>query len=94
MLAAEGLSSADMQVQASDAGMLATSHPACSTATDLGAGCLAAVLGRPRWADASLAARARAEGVAAAALAAYRDGGEASLGRLQGNFAIVLIDMR
>ncbi len=94
MLAAEGLSPADMQVQATDAGMLATSHPACSTATNLSAGCLAAVLGRPRWPDAELAARAQAEGVAAAVLAAYRDRGEAVLDNMQGNFALVLIDTR
>ena len=94
MLAAEGLSPADVQVQATDAGMLATSHPACSTATDLSAGCLAAVLGRPRWPDAALAARAQAEGAAAAVLAAWRERGETALDTMQGNFALVLIDTR
>lgn len=94
MLAAEGLSPADMQVHGTDAGVLATSHPACSTATDLSAGCLAAVLGRPCWPDAALAARAQAEGAAAAVLAAYRDRGEAVLDNMQGNFAVVLIDTR
>lgn len=94
MLAAEGLGPEQMQVQATDAGMLATGHPACSTATDLGAGCLAAVLGRPRWPDAALAERARAEGAAAVALAVYRERGEAALEQMQGNFAFVLIDTR
>lgn len=94
MLAAEGLGPEQMQVQATDAGMLATSHPACSTATDLGAGCLATVLGRPRWPDAALAERACTEGAAAVALAVYRERGEAVLKQMQGNFAFVLIDTR
>ncbi|MHB8785413.1 MAG: asparagine synthetase B family protein [Thauera sp.] len=94
MLAAEGLGPEQMQVQATDAGMLATSHPACSTATDLGAGCLATVLGRPRWPDAALAERACTEGAAAVALAVYRERGEAVLEQMQGNFAFVLIDTR
>ena len=58
MLAAEGLGLPDVQVQASEIGMIASTQPACSAATDLGAGCMAVVLGRPRWQDAALRARA------------------------------------
>ena len=94
MLAAEGLSPAAVQVQSTDAGMLATTHPACSTATDLRAGCLAAVLGRPRWPDAARAGRAEADGAASAVLAAWHDHGEAALDAMKGNFALVLIDTR
>ncbi len=94
MLAAEGLALGDMQVQASETGVIACTQPACSTATDLGAGCVAAVLGRPRWPDAALAARAQAEGAAAAVLAAWRDGGDKVLQAIQGNFAVVLVDTR
>ncbi len=94
MLAAEGLSLGDVQVQASETGMIACTQPACSTATDLGAGCVAIVLGRPRWPDAARDARAQAEGQAAAMLAAWRDGGEGVLQAMQGNFAVVLVDTR
>lgn len=94
MLAAEGLGPADVQVQASEIGMVAYTHPACTTATDLGAGCVAAVLGRPHWPDAALRARAEAEGHAAAALVAWRDAGENLLQAMRGNFALVLIDIR
>ncbi len=61
MLAAEGLGLTDVQIQASEIGMIACTYPACSTATDLGAGCVAAVLGRPRWPDADLRERAETE---------------------------------
>lgn len=94
MLAAEGLGPADVQVQASEIGMVAYTHPACTTATDLGAGCVAAVLGRPHWPDAALRAHAEAEGHAAAALVAWRDAGENLLQAMRGNFALVLIDIR
>lgn len=94
MLAAEGLGPADVQVQASEIGMVAYTHPACTTATDLGAGCVAAVLGRPHWPDAALRARAEAEGHAAAALVAWRNAGENLLQAMRGNFALVLIDIR
>ncbi len=94
MLAAEGLSLGDVQVQASETGVIACTQPACSSATDLGAGCVAIVLGRPRWPDAALAALAQMEGQAAAVLAAWRDGGESVLQAMQGNFAVVLVDTR
>ena len=94
MLGAEGLSLAAVQVHASETGMLACTQPACSSATDLGAGCAAIVLGRPRWPDAALAARAQSDGQAAAVLAAWRDGGEHVLQAMQGNFAVVLVDTR
>ena len=82
MLGAEGLSLGDVQVQASETGMLACTQPACSSATDLGAGCAAIVLGRPRWPEAALAARAQSDGQAAAVLTAWRDGGERVYARL------------
>ena len=63
MLAAEGLGLHDVQVQASEIGMIASTQPACASATDLGAGCMAVVLGRPRWPDAALRARAAAAGL-------------------------------
>ncbi len=94
MLGAEGLSLGDVQVQASETGMLACTQPACSSATDLGAGCAAIVLGRPRWPEAALAARAQSDGQAAAVLTAWRDGGERVLQAMQGNFAVVLVDTR
>ena len=94
MLTAEGLSPGDVQVQASETGMIACTLPACSTATDLSAGCAAIVLGRPRWPDAALASRATAEGHAAAVLTAWRDGGNQALHAMQGNFAVVLVDTR
>jgi len=94
MLAAEGLTAADMSVQGSEHGAIATSRTDCSTATDLGSGCITAVLGRPRWNDADLEARARSEGYAAAVLADYRAKGETFLETLGGNFALVLIDSK
>lgn len=94
MLAAEGLTLGDVQVQASETGVIACTQPACSSATDLGAGCAAIVLGRPRWPDAALAARAQADGQATAVLSAWRDGGENVLQAMQGNFAVVLVDTR
>ena len=94
MLGAEGLSLGDVQIQASETGVIACTQPAASSATDLGAGCAAIVLGRPRWPDAALAARAQSDGQAAAVLAAWRDGGESVLQAMQGNFAMVLVDTR
>ncbi len=94
MLAAEGLSLSDVQVQTSEIGLVASTQPACSSASDLDAGCLAVVLGRPRWTNAALHARAQAVGDAAAALVAWRDSGEGVLQAMQGNFALVLIDAR
>ena len=94
MLGAEGLSLGDVQIQASETGVIACTQPACSSATDLGAGCAAIVLGRPRWPDAALTARAQADGQAAAVLVAWRDGGESVLQTMQGNFAVVLVDTR
>lgn len=94
MLGAEGLSLGDVQIQASETGVIACTQPAASSATDLGAGCAAIVLGRPRWPDAALAARAQSDGQAAALLAAWRDGGESALQAMQGNFAMVLVDTR
>ena len=94
MLGAEGLILGDVQVQASETGVIACTQPACSSATDLGAGCAAIVLGRPRWPEAALAARAQSDGQAAAVLAAWRDGGEHVLQAMQGNFAVVLVDSR
>ena len=94
MLGAEGLSLGDVQIQASETGVIACTQPVASSATDLGAGCAAIVLGRPRWPDAALAARAQSDGQAAALLAAWRDGGESALQAMQGNFAMVLVDTR
>ncbi len=94
MLAEEGLGLRDVQVQASEIGMIASTQPACASATDLGAGCMAVVLGRPRWPDAALRARAESEGHAAAALVAWREQGEDLPTAMQGNFALVLIDSR
>ncbi|HRA81360.1 MAG TPA: asparagine synthase-related protein [Thauera sp.] len=94
MLGAEGLSLGDVQIQASETGVIACTQPAASSATDLGAGCAAIVLGRPRWPDAALAVRAQSDGQAAAVLAAWRDGGESVLQAMQGNFAMVLVDTR
>lgn len=94
MLAAEGLGLTDVQVQASEIGMIAGTYPACTTATDLATGCMAAVLGRPRWLDAELRERAETGGHASAALAAWRKAGDGILNILRGNFALVLIDTR
>jgi asparagine synthase (glutamine-hydrolysing) len=94
MLAAEGLGLPDVQVQASEIGMIASTQRTCTSATDLGAGCMAVVLGRPRWPDATLRARAESEGHAAAALVAWREQGEDLPTAMQGNFALVLIDSR
>ena len=94
MLAAEGLGLAEVHVQASEIGMLACTQPACSTATDLGAGCTAVVLGRPLWPEANLRERAQSSGHASAALAAWRDSGEGLLQAMRGNFALALVDTR
>lgn len=94
MLAGERLAPDEMSVQTTERGAIASSRSDCSAATDLGSGCIAAVLGRPRWADAALQARARSEGHAAAVLAAYREAGNAFLETLGGNFALVLMDER
>lgn len=94
MLAAEGLGLSDVQVQASEIGMVGATQPAGASATDLAAGCLAVVLGCPRWPDEALRQRAQTEGHAAAALAAWRDGGEGLLQAIQGSFALVLVDSR
>ena len=94
MLAAEGLGLADVQIQASEIGMVACTQPACTSATDLGAGCMATVLGRPHWPSAALRERAAAEGHAAAALVAWRNAGEDLLQEMRGNFALILIDTR
>lgn len=92
MLGAERLLAANMSVQTTERGAIAISRSDCCAATDLGSGCIAAVLGRPRWTDAALEARARSEGYAAAVLADYRDRGDAFLETLGGNFALVLMD--
>ncbi|MBS0554141.1 MAG: asparagine synthase [Proteobacteria bacterium] len=94
MLAAEGLTLDDVQVQASETGMIAGTQPASSAAADLAAGCVAVVLGRPRWPDAALSACAQREGHAAAVLAAWRDGGERALQAMLGNFVLALVDTR
>lgn len=94
MLAAEGLTLDDVQIQASETGMIAGAQPASSAAADLTAGCVAVVLGRPRWPDAALSACAQREGHAAAVLAAWRDGGERALQAMLGNFVLALVDTR
>ena len=92
MLAAEGLAPAQIRVQTSEAGVLACTHPAGSSAVDLRSDSMAVLLGNPRWPDARLAALARSEGHAAALLDAWRNRGEAALETIQGSFALVLVD--
>lgn len=94
MLAAEHLNLADTHVQASEIGMVGGTQPACTSATDLAAGCMAVVLGQPRWPGEELRQLAQSEGHAAAALAAWRNGAEDMLQAMQGSFALVLMDAR
>jgi asparagine synthase (glutamine-hydrolysing) len=92
MLATEGLTPAQFRVQTSEAGVLACTHPAGSSAVDLRSGSMAVLLGNPRWPDAQLAALARSEGHAATLLDAWRDRGESALETIQGNFTLVVVD--
>lgn len=94
MLAAEGLSLSEVEVQASETGMIASTRPACSTAADPGAGCIAVVLGRPRWVAEASNAIAASGGDAAAVLAAWPEHGGDLLQMMRGNFAVVLVDTR
>lgn len=94
MLAAEGLTPMDVDVESTDAGLIAAGRMASSLHRDPESGCIAAVLGRPRWADAAVARLAEAQGHAAAALAHYREHGDALLQAMRGNFALMMIDPR
>lgn len=94
MLAAEGLNRQDVQVESSAAGVVAAGKSATSIAQDTASGCLAAVLGRPRWTDAGAAEVATLLGHAAAAIAQYRKGGGEMLQDMKGTFALVLVDAR
>jgi asparagine synthase (glutamine-hydrolysing) len=94
MLAAEGLTRQDMQVEATSVGVVATGKSGASITHDADSGCIAAVLGRPRWTDAATASIAAERGHAAAAIERHRARGADLLQDMQGNFALVLIDTR
>lgn len=92
MLAAEGLSPADVRTEASAAGLVAIGKAGATIAHDADTGFTAAVLGRPRWTDSAAATQAATWGNASAAIAHYRKRGADLLQDMQGNFALVLID--
>lgn len=94
MLAAEGVTPQDLQVASSAAGVVAAGGSGTSIAHDSDAGYCAAVLGRPRWTDAAIAAIADSRGHAAAAIAHHRERGAGMLQDMQGSYALVLIDTR
>ena len=94
MLAAEGLNRHDVAVEACVAGLVATGSSQATISRDAETGCIAAVLGRPRWTDVTAGEQAATWGHAAAALALHRKRGADLLQDMKGNFALVLIDTR
>lgn len=94
MLAAEGLNRQEVQVESSPAGVVAAGRSGASIAQDAESGCVAAVLGRPRWTDSGAAENAALRGHAATAIALYRKRGGDMLQDIEGTFALVLIDAR
>lgn len=94
MLAAEGLSLQDAQFESSAVGLIGVGKVGTSIVQDAESGCIAAVLGRPRWLDADVSELAALRGQAAAAVALYRKYGADCLQRIHGNFALALIDGR
>lgn len=92
MLAAEGLAAGEVERIGSPAGTLIAGSQGASLAMDPESGAIAAVLGRPRWADPDCAARADTGGHAAAALLAYRRFGDGLLRHMAANFALVIVD--
>jgi asparagine synthase (glutamine-hydrolysing) len=93
MLTAEGHGESATILNFGDTGQIATNGTAAWLIEDTTAGCIAAVVGRPRWSNAALAAIASDRGHAAALLERYHLVGEAALTDLQGSFALVLIDV-
>lgn len=75
------------------AGCIATGPATSWLAQHAGARHVAALLGRPRWTDAATAAHAAEHGHAAAAIRRYGEVGDRLLDDLQGNFALVLVDL-
>src|SRR5574338_468544 len=92
MLAAEGVSLQDAQFESSSVGLIGAGKVGASIVQDAESGCIAAVLGRPRWLDADVSELAAQRGQAAAAIMLYRKYGADVLQRLHGNFALALID--
>src|SRR5574338_237169 len=92
MLAVEGVSLQDAQFESSSVGLIGAGKVGASIVQDAESGCIAAVLGRPRWLDADVSELAAQRGQAAAAIMLYRKYGADVLQRLHGNFALALID--
>ncbi|MDY0011722.1 MAG: asparagine synthase C-terminal domain-containing protein [Rhodocyclaceae bacterium] len=91
MLKAENLGLQDVRTQVGSAGTVATTS-AGDLAMDPDSGCIAAVIGRPRWPDPQARCEAATKGNAVAALALYRARGANLLQEAGGNFAIAIID--
>lgn len=94
MLSAEGLAAGDASRETTDNCIVATSSTAGTIARDPETGCVAAILGRPRWSNGSTRHLADERGNAVALLARYRERGSEVLQDVQGNFAAVLVDPR
>ncbi|ATE62683.1 asparagine synthase [Thauera sinica] len=94
MLAAEGLTRGDVAVESSGTAVVAAGRAGASIAQDAESGCIAAVLGRPRWTNPEAADVAALRGDAAAAIAHYRRHGHGLLADLHGSFALVIADPR
>lgn len=94
MLAAEGLTRQDIALKACVGAVVFASGSGSTIAHDTETGYLAAVLGRPRWADSEAEAQARNGNHAAAAIAHHRKRGADLLQDMKGSFALVLIDVR
>lgn len=90
---------AGMSAASPDTSATLAVHVACAPNGGTGApfaddALVAAIAGRPRWKDASLAELAAAQGHAAAAAHAYRRHGQTFLQHLAGHFAVSILDKK
>lgn len=94
MLAAENIAVADTRCETAAGSIVSTTGSGGTTAHNPESGCIAAILGRPRWSNASAQRIADDRGNAAALLARYGERGREVLHEIHGNFAVVLVDPR
>ncbi|HJV24473.1 MAG TPA: asparagine synthase-related protein [Aromatoleum sp.] len=94
MFSAEGAEAPANPLRLGEAGWAATGREASAMAHDAETGIIAIVLGRPIWISAATAARASADGHAAAAARRYAEVGERLFDEMQGSFSLAICDLR